>query len=93
MIIILPLYMNRFNISTQIVSSEEKEARLAIRNKVIDLLQKHTNLTTKEIADAIGKDIRATHGLLTAMQKQNKIDSVLTDRGRLWRLDYEALDR
>ena len=93
MIIILPLYMNRFNISTQIVSSEEKEARLAIRNKVIDLLQKHTNRTTKEIADAIGKDIRATHGLLTAMQKQNKIDSVLTDRGRLWRLDYEALDR
>ena len=87
MIIILPLYMNRFNISTQTVSPEEKEARLATRNKVIDLLQKHTNLTTKEIADAIGKDIRATNGLLIAMQKQNKIDSVLTDQGRIWRLD------
>ena len=85
--IIIPLYMNKFNISTQIVSSEEKEARLAIRNKILDLLQKHTNLTTKEIADAIGKDIRATNGLLIAMQKQNKIGSVLTDQGRIWRLD------
>jgi len=85
--------MNRFNISAQIVSPEEKEARLTIRNKVIDLLQKHTNLTTKEIADAIGKDIRATNGLLTGMQKQNKIDSVLTNHGRMWRLDYETLDR
>lgn len=79
--------MNRFNISTQIVSPEEKEARLAIRNKVVDLLQKHTNLTTKEIADAIGKDVRATNGLLIAMQKQNKINSVLTNHGRIWKLD------
>jgi hypothetical protein len=79
--------MNRFNISTQIVSPEEKEARLAIRNKVVDLLQKHTNLTTKEIADAIGKDVRATNGLLIAMQKQNKINGVLTDHGRIWRLE------
>lgn len=85
MIIILP-YRNNFNISTQVVSPEEKEARLAVRNKVIMLLQKHINLTTKEIADAIGKDIRATNGLLVAMQKQGKINRVLTDCGRMWRL-------
>lgn len=84
--IIIPLYMNNFNISTQVVSPEEKEARLAIRNKVMTLLQEHPSLTTKEIANAIGKDVRATNGLLTAMYKQNKINSTLTDCGRIWRL-------
>ena len=85
--IIIPLDMNNFNISAQIVSPEEKEARLAVRNKVIALLQEHTILTTKEIANAIGKDVRAANGLLVAMQKQNKINSVLTDCGRVWRLE------
>lgn len=84
--IIIPLYMNNFNISTQVVSPEEKEARLAVRNKVITLLQEHTSLTTKEIANAIEKDVRATNGLLTAMKKQGKINSTLTDCGRIWRL-------
>ena len=84
--IIIPLYMNNFNISTQVVSPEEKEARLAVRNKVMTLLQEHPSLTTKEIANAIGKDVRATNGLLTAMYKQNKINSTLTDCGRIWRL-------
>ena len=84
--IIIPLYMNNFNISTQIVSPEEREARLAVRNKVITLLQEHINLTTKEIANAIGKDLRATNALLTAIQKQNKINSVLIDCNRVWRL-------
>ena len=84
--IIIPLYMNNFNISTQIVSPEEREAQLAVRNKVITLLQEHINLTTKEIANAIGKDLRATNALLTAMQKQNKINSVLIDCNRVWRL-------
>lgn len=78
--------MNNFNISTQIVSPEEREARLAVRNKVITLLREHINLTTKEIANAIGKDLRATNALLTAMQKQNKINSVLIDCNRVWRL-------
>ena len=78
--------MNNFNISTQIVSPEEREARLAVRNKVITLLREHINLTTKEIANAIGKDFRATNALLTAMQKQNKINSVLIDCNRVWRL-------
>ena len=78
--------MNNFNIGTQVVSSEEKARRLAVRNKVIILLQEHPDLTTKEIANAIEKDIRATNGLLVAMQKQNKIDSILTDCGRVWRL-------
>ena len=78
--------MNNFNISTQIVSPEEREARLAVRNKVITLLQERINLTTKEIANAIGKDLRATNALLTAMQKQNKINSVLIDCNRVWRL-------
>lgn len=78
--------MNNFSISAQIVSPEEKAARLAVRNKVIVLLQEHTSLTTKEIANAIGKDVRATNGLLIAMQKQSKIDSILTDYGRIWRL-------
>ena len=78
--------MNNFNISTGIVSPEEKEARLAVRNKVMILLKEHISLTTEEIANAIGKDIRATRGLLTAMQKQNKINSILTDCGRMWRL-------
>ena len=84
--IIIPLYMNNFNISTQIVSPEEREARLAVRNKIITLLQEHINLTTKEIANAIRKDLRATNALLTAMQKQNKINSVLIDCNRVWRL-------
>ena len=84
--IIIPLYMNNFNISTQIVSPEEREARLAVRNKVITLLREHINLTTKEIANAIGKDLRATNALLTAMQKQNKINSGLIDCNRVWRL-------
>lgn len=84
--IIIPLYMNNFNISAQIVSPEEKEVRLAVRNQVITLLQEHASLTTKEIANTIGKDVRATNGLLIAMQKQNKINSVLTDCGRMWRL-------
>ena len=78
--------MNNFNISTQIISPEEREARLAVRNKVITLLQEHINLTTKEIANAIGKELRATNALLTAMQKQNKINSVLIDCNRVWRL-------
>lgn len=78
--------MNNFNISTQIVSPEEREARLTVRNKIITLLQEHINLTTKEIANAIGKDLRATNALLTAMQKQNKINSVLIDCNRVWRL-------
>ena len=78
--------MNNFNIGTQVVSLEEKARRLAVRNQVITLLQKHTNLTAKEIADAIGKDIRATHGLLTAMQKQNQINSIVIDCNRVWRL-------
>ena len=78
--------MNNFNISTQVVSPEEKAARLAVRNKVIALLQEHTSLTTKEIADAIGKSVQATHGLLTAMKQKNKINSILTDCGRIWRL-------
>ena len=84
--IIIPLYMNNFNISTQVVSPEEKARRLAVRNKVVILLQEHPDLTTKEIANAIEKDIRATNGLLVAMQKQNKINSILTDCGRVWRL-------
>ena len=78
--------MNNFNISTQIVSPEEREARLAVKNKVITLLREHITLTTKEIANAIGKDLRATNGLLTAMQKQNKINSVLIDCDKMWRL-------
>lgn len=84
--IIIPLYINNFNISTQVVSPEEKEARLAVRNKVVTLLQEHVSLTTKEIADAIGKDVRTTSGLLTVMQKQNKINSILTDCGRVWEI-------
>ena len=84
--IIIPLYMNNFNISTQIIFPEERETRLAVRNKVITLLREHINLTTKEIANAIGKDLRATNGLLTAMQKQNKINSVLIDCDKMWRL-------
>ena len=78
--------MNNFNISTQIIFPEERETRLAVRNKVITLLREHINLTTKEIANAIGKDLRATNGLLTAMQKQNKINSVLIDCDKMWRL-------
>lgn len=78
--------MNNFNISTQIIFPEEREARLAVRNKVITLLREHINLTTKEIANAIGKDLRATNALLIAMQKQNKINSVLIDCNRVWRL-------
>ena len=78
--------MNNFNIGTQVVSPEEKARRLAVRNQVITLLQEHTNLTAKEIADAIGKNVRATNGLLTAMQQQNQINNTLTDCGRVWRL-------
>lgn len=84
--IIIPLYINNFNISTRIVSPEEEAARLAVRNKVIILLQEHVSLTTQEIANAIGRNVRFTHGLLTAMKKQNKINSILTDCGRIWRL-------
>lgn len=84
--IIIPLYINNFNISTRIVSPEEEAARLTVRNKVIILLQEHISLTTKEIANAIGKDVRATHGLLTAMKKQEKINSILTNCGIVWRL-------
>ena len=84
--IIIPIYMNNFSISTQAVSPEEKARRLAVRNKVIILLQEHPDLTTKEIANAIGKDIRATNGLLTAMKEQDKIDSTLTNFGKIWRL-------
>lgn len=84
--IIIPLYINKFNVSAQIVSLEEKKERLARRNKITTLLKEHTNLTTKEIANAIGENIRRTHGLLTTLQKQNEINSVLTDHGRIWRL-------
>lgn len=84
--IIIPLYMNNFNVSAQIVSPEEKKERLARRNKITTLLKEHTNLTTKEIANAIGENIRNTNGLLIALQKQNKINSTLTDQGRIWRL-------
>lgn len=85
--IIIPLYMNKFNITPQVVSPEEKAARLAIRNKVIALLQEHPSLTTKEIANAIGKDVRAANALLITMQKEGKINSTSTDCGRVWRLD------
>lgn len=88
--IIIPLYlnyMNKFiNVSTRIVSPEEEKERLARRNKITILLKEYTNLTTKEIANAIGEDIRNTNGLLIALQKQNKINSTLTDQGRIWRL-------
>lgn len=80
-IIPIPLYTNNFNTNTQIVFLGEE-----VRNKVMILLQEHTSLTTKEIADAIGKSVQTTHGLLTAMQQKNKINSVLTDCGRIWRL-------
>lgn len=80
-IIPIPLYMNNFNTNTQIVFLEEE-----VRNKVMILLQEHTSLTTKEIADAIGKSVQTTHGLLTAMKQKNKINSILTDCGSIWRL-------
>lgn len=50
------------------------------------LVQEHTGLTTKEIADAIGKNVQAAYGLLTAMKQKNKINNILTDCGRIWEL-------
>lgn len=80
-IIPIPLYMNNFNTNTQIVFLEEE-----VQNKVMILLQEHTSLTTKEIADAIGKSVQATHGLLTAMEEQDKINSIVIDYRRVWKL-------
>lgn len=86
MLIVIPVFMNKFTVTGRVVTTEEKEALLAKRNRVLTTLKENPNLTTKEIAEITGENIRALHGLLTAMQKQNKVTSTLTERGRIWQI-------
>ena len=86
MIITIPVFMNQFTVAGRVVTTEEKEALLAKRDRMLTMLKENPNLTTKEIAERAGENIRAVHGLLTAMQKQNKVVSTLTEQGRIWRV-------
>ena len=86
MIITIPIFMNEFVVTGRVVTTEEKEALLAKRNRVLAILKEKPNSTTREIAEIIGENARAIHGLLTAMQKQNKVISTLTEQGRIWQI-------
>ena len=86
MIITIPVFMNKFIVTGRVIPTEEKEALLAKRNRVLVILKEKPNLTTKEIAEITGDNIRAIHGLLTAMQKQNTVISTLTEQGRIWQI-------
>lgn len=86
--IIIPLYMNNFSLSTEIVSEEEKEKRIAVRNEILNILRNNNEgLSIKKIASIINKDVRAVQGIMTALQKQNKVYNVLVKNERIWKIE------
>lgn len=86
--IIIPLYMNNFSLSTEIVSEEEKEKRIAVRNKILSILRNNNEgLSAKKIASIINKDVRAVHGIMTALQKQNKVYNIIIENERIWKIE------
>lgn len=86
--IIIPLYMNNFSLSAEIVSEEEKEKRIAKRNEILNILRNNNEgLSIKKIASIINKDVRAVHGIMTALQKQNKVYNVFVKNERIWKIE------
>ena len=86
--IIIPLYMNNFSLSAGIVTKEEKEKRIAKRNEILNILRNNNEgLSTKKIASIINKDIRTVQGIMTVLQKQNKVYNIVIKNEKIWKIE------
>lgn len=86
--IIIPLYMNNFSLSAEIVTKEEKEKRIAKRNEILNILRNNNEgLSTKKIASIINKDIRTVQGIMTVLQKQNKVYNIVIKNEKIWKIE------
>ena len=86
--IIIPLYMNNFSLSAEIVTKEEKEKCIAKRNEILNILRNNNEgLSTKKIASIINKDIRTVQGIMTVLQKQNKVYNIVIKNEKIWKIE------
>lgn len=84
--ILMPIFMPQPKVGFYIRSLEEKMAITARREAVLQILNENDSLTLQDIAVKTNQDIRTTQAILTVLQKYGKIESIYTERGKLWRI-------
>lgn len=85
---------NMPKICTYIISEEERQKVINRRNAVLTVLKSNIfGLTTQEIANKVGYDIRSTQAILTVLAKNGEIITFFTENGRMWRVCDKTLVR
>ena len=84
--ILIPIFMPQPKLGFYIHSLEAKMEVAARREAVLQVLSENDNLTLQDVAVKTSQDVRTTQAILTALKKYGKVESVYTEKGKLWRI-------
>lgn len=84
--ILMPIFMPQPKVGFYIRSLEENMKAAARREAVLKVLSENDNLTLQDIAVKTNQDIRTTQAILTVLKKYDKIESIYTEQGKIWRV-------
>ena len=84
--ILIPIFMPQPKLGFYVHSLEEKMKVAARREAVLQVLSENENLTLQDVAVKTNQDVRTIQAILTALKKYGKVESVYTEKGKLWRI-------
>ena len=84
--ILIPIFMPQPKLGFYIHSLEAKMEVADRREAVLQVLSENDNLTLQDVAVKTSQDVRTTQAILTALKKYGKVESVYTEKGKLWRI-------
>jgi hypothetical protein len=84
--ILIPTFMPQPKIGFYTYSLEKKMEITARREAVLQVLRENDNLTLQDIAVKTNQDVRTTQAILTVLKKYDKVESLYTAQGKLWRI-------
>ena len=84
--ITIPIFMPQPKVGFYIRSLEEKMEITARREVVLQVLRENSDLTLQDIAIKTNQDVRTTQAILTTLKKYGKVESIYTEKGKLWRI-------
>ena len=83
--ILIPIFMPLPRLGFYTPSLKETQLIVARRETVLSTLKDGSELTLQEVAIKANQDIRTTEAILTVLKRYGKVESVYTERGKLWR--------
>lgn len=84
--ILMPIFMPQPKLGFYVHSLEEKMKVAARREAVLQVLSENDDLTLQDVAVKTNQDIRTTQVILTTLKKYGKVESIHTEKGKLWRI-------